>query len=248
LNFASKTHDDSGNGYTWDQLNNGSFALAAPNIKFAIKSPGGVNANKYGWMNLEKVDPSQNYNSIGWVGGYGLDDTGGVSMYVETSTVESKFFRLTSGPGYGRTGVVTTCVIEFETSTAIKAVPGLCAGGTFTTNTVTLTLNSGNVTGTVKNGNNPVVEAVIFAQGVAKSGDTVVNTLEVTSCTDVNGRFGIQLPRTYNHNGQELTYEWLIRILPFNKPGAATVLQPLEYKTNYVIPETGVEFDTILLG
>ena len=247
LLYASKSHDNGGVGYTWDQLNNGSYPLAAPNIKFEIKSPGGVNANKYGWLNLEKVDANQ--NSLGWVGGYGLDETGGVSMYVETSTVESKFFRLTAGPGYGRTGVVTTCVIEFETTTVIKAVPGLCAGGSFTSNTVTLTLNAGNVTGTVKTSNGtPVVEAVVYAQGVAKLNGTTVSTIEVTSCSDVNGRFGIQLPRTYNHNGQELTYEWLIRILPFNKPGAATMLQPLNYKTDYVVPVEGVEFGVITLG
>jgi len=206
--FTTKIWDNSTNGYTYDQLNNLELALGTPNLKVSVVAPNGSTPNKWGWSYIEEVD--SNNRGVKWVDSTGLDEFGKTAYILEAS----KRYRLVAYPAGGRSGSVTSCLIQSDSTTALSFVSGGCVGGTFnTTSEMTLVLARGNVIGTVysTDGTTPVEGAIIYANIVGATDEKMA----ITSCTLANGTYGITL---------DPNYQWNIKIFPVNKPGAAVQL------------------------
>ena len=173
--YATKVWDNGANGYTYDQLNNLQLALGTPNLKISVVSPNGSTPNKWGWSYLEEVDTSN--AGIKWVDSTGLDEFGKSAYTLEAS----KRYRLVAYPAGGRSGSVTSCLIQSDSNTALSLVTGGCIGGTLNTaSEMTLALARGNVIGTVysTNGTTPVEGAIIYANIVGATDEKMA----VTSC------------------------------------------------------------------
>ena len=206
--FTTKVWDNSTNGYTYDQLNNLQLALGTPNLKVSVVAPNGSTPNKWGWSYIEEVD--SNNRGVKWVDSTSLDEFGKTAYILEAS----KRYRLVAYPAGGRSGSVTSCLIQSDSTTALAFVSGGCVGGTFNTSSeMTLVLARGNVIGTVysTNGTTPVEGAIIYANIVGATDEEMA----VTSCTLANGTYGITL---------DPNYQWNIKIFPVNKPGVAVQL------------------------
>ena len=206
--YTAKVWDNSTNGYTYDQLNNLQLALGTPNLKVSVVSPNGSTPNKWGWAYIEEVNSSN--ASIKWIDSTGLDEFGKTAYILEAS----KRYRLVAYPAGGRSGSVTSCLIQSDSATVLTFVSGGCVGGTFnTTSEMTLVLARGNVIGTVysTNGTTPVEGAIIYANIVGATDEKMA----VTSCTLTNGTYGITL---------DPNYQWNIKVFPVNTPGAAIQL------------------------
>jgi branched-chain amino acid transport system substrate-binding protein len=206
--LTAKTWDNSTNGYTYDQLNNLQLALGTPNLKVSVVTPNGSTPNKWGWSYIEEVD--SNNAGIKWVDSTGHDEFGKTAYILEAS----KRYRLVAYPAGGRSGSVTSCLIQSDSTTALTFVSGGCIGGTFNTSSeMTLVLARGNIIGTVysTNGTTPVEGAIIYANIVGATDEKMA----VTSCTLANGTYGITL---------DPNYQWNIKIFPINKPGGALQL------------------------
>jgi hypothetical protein len=206
--YTTKVWDNSTNGYTYDQLNNLQLALGTPNLKVSVVAPNGSTPNKWGWSYIEEVDTSN--RAIKWVDSTSLDEFGRTAYILEAS----KRYRLVAYPAGGRSGSVTSCLIQSDSTTALSFVSGGCVGGTFNTSSeMTLVLARGNVIGTVfsTDGTTPVAGAIIYANIVGATDQKMA----VTSCTLANGTYGITL---------DPNYQWEIKIFPVNKPGVALQL------------------------
>ena len=206
--YTAKVWDNSTNGYTYDQLNNLQLALGTPNLKVSVVAPNGSTPNKWGWSYLEEVNSSN--AGIGWVDSTGLDEFGKTAYILEAS----KRYRLVAYPAGGRSGSITSCLIQSDSTTVLTFVSGGCTGGTFNTSSeMTLVLARGNVIGTVysANGTTPVEGAIIYANIVGATDEKMA----VTSCTLANGTYGISL---------DPNYQWNIKVFPINKPGVTLQL------------------------
>ena len=206
--YTAKVWDNSTNGYTYEQLNNLQLALGTPNLKVSVVSPSGSTPNKWGWAYVEEVDSSN--ASIKWIDSTGLDEFGKTAYILEAS----KRYRLVAYPAGGRSGSVTSCLIQSDSTTALTFVSGGCVGGTFNSSSeMTLVLARGNVIGTVysTDGTTPVEGAIIYANIVGATDEKMA----VTSCTLANGTYGISL---------DPNYQWNIKVFPINKPGVTLQL------------------------
>jgi len=212
--YSRKVYDNNGAGFTIDQLNeaNRSFAIGSPNVTLTVRgSDAGATANKNGYINIYEADPTTN-NLIAWFGGYGLDNLGKVALIL----TPNKRYRIDSFPGGGITGTRTECFVNtsnaVESSTVLSVVSGLCGTATVgANNALTITLNAGNVTGTVKTSGVVVEGAIVYANVVGASDQS--NAL--TTTTNSLGKFGLMLDPA---KGQ-----WQISIFPINKPGAVVL-------------------------
>ena len=212
--YSRKVYDNNGVGFTIDQLNeaNRSFAIGSPNVTLTVRgSDAGATANKNGYINIYEADPTTN-NLITWFGGYGLDNLGKVALIL----TPNKRYRIDSFPGGGITGTRTECFVNtsnaVESSTVLSVVSGLCGSATVgANNALTVTLNAGNVTGTVKTSGVVVEGAIVYANVVGASNQDNA----VTTTTNSLGKFGLMLDPA---KGQ-----WQISIFPINKPGAVAL-------------------------
>jgi len=206
--YTAKVWDNSTNGYTYEQLNNLQLALGTPNLKVSVVAPNGSTPNKWGWSYIEEVD--SNNAGIKWIDSTGLDEFGKSAYILEAS----KRYRLVAYPAGGRSGSITSCLIQSDSSTVLSFVAGRCVGGTFNSSSeMTLVLARGNVIGTVysTNGTTPVEGAIIYANIVGATDEKMA----VTSCTLANGTYGITL---------DPNYQWNVKVFPVNKPGVAIQL------------------------
>jgi hypothetical protein len=204
--------DNNGAGYTDADLKSGtlSFTLGTPNTVVTVKAPGGTADNKYGWIGVEEVDSTTN-NFITWVGGYGLNDTGTASIALTIN----KRYRITANASSGRPGAQTVCYIDMSGSTTISKAGSLCGSGEIqaNTNNLTITMVAGNVAGYVKFNDVGVPNATVYASLVGATNDDD----SVFAATTSNGQFGFNL----DFSGGK---QWVIKVFPFNAPGAATPL------------------------
>ena len=212
--YSRKVYDNGGAGFTIAELNavDRSFAIGAPNVTLAVKgSDVGATANKNGYINIYEADPTTN-NLTAWVGGYGLDNLGKVALIL----APNKRYRIDSFPGGGTAGTRTECFVgtsnASESSTVLSVIAGKCGSGTVgASNTLTITLNAGNVTGTVKTSGVAVEGAIVYANIVnATNQDNAV-----TTTTNSLGKFGLMLDPAKGN--------WQISIFPINKPGATAL-------------------------
>jgi len=213
--YSRKVYDNNGAGFTIAELNaeNRTFAIGSPNVTLTVRgSDAGATSNKNGYINIYEADPSTN-NLTAWVGGYGLDTLGKVALIL----APNKRYRIDSFPGGGITGTRTECFVgtsnASESSTVLSVISGLCGSTTSVgaSNALTITLNAGNVTGTVKTSGVAVEGAIVYANVVGASNQD----LAVTTTTNSLGNFGLMLDPA---KGQ-----WQISIFPINKPGATAL-------------------------
>lgn len=212
--YSRKVDDNNGAGFTFAQLNeaNRSFAIGSPNVTLTVRgSDAGATANKNGYINIYEADPTTN-NLTAWFGGYGLDNLGKVALIL----TPNKRYRIDSFPGGGINGTRTECFVNtsnaVESSTVLSVVSGLCGSATVgANNALTITLNAGNVTGTVKTSGVVVEGAIVYANVVGASDQYNA----VTTTTNSLGKFGLMLDPA---KGQ-----WQISIFPINKPGAVAL-------------------------
>jgi len=212
--LTQKVWDNNGNGYTDAQLKaaNLSFELGTPNTVVTVKLPGGTTGNTWGWIGIQEVNPANN-NYVGWVGGFGLNDTGTASV----TLAANKRYRIIANPANGKAGAQTNCLINTDGSIVISAVQGMCDAGSIqaNTNNLTITMVAGNVAGFVKYNNAGIANATVYASLVGASNDAD----SVISATLTDGSFGFNLDFS---NGKQ----WVIKVFPFNAPGETALANP----------------------
>jgi hypothetical protein len=189
--YAGATFDSATVGLTFAQVNGQNFSLSAPNLTMAARNTGNTAQINSGWVGVETVDGSN--VSTGWVGGYGLDQNGKVSLKLSADGR----FKLTLNPGPGITGVATSCIVTTDGSAAVALVSGQCGSGTLSSTIVSLPLASGNVTGVVTQTADSSVKIVGAIVSAYHTGTTDAATQVVTS-TDINGAYSLQLDPAIN--------------------------------------------------
>ena len=232
--YSSKTYDNAGAGYEQSAVNNASYRLAAPNATFTVKSPNGTNANKWGWIGIERCTDGEACTSSSWAGGYGLDDQGRSSVILLPEGGATTWFRVTSYPGGGRAGSRTTCLVSV---TNVGIATSTCSAGQVTSTPgadvlkLTITLSSGNVSGVVHApDNSPVVGAVVYANLVIGGVMSTDSATAITASTNANGGFGLQL---------DPSKQWRIKILPLGRPDLASYLSTSDLTFNNDLADLG---------
>ena len=196
--YSQKLYGDDNTGLTWAQVNDQNFTIGTPNAKITVKSPSG-GTSSWGWVGIEEVDNSNNF--VKWISGVGTDNLGAAAI----TLAASKRYRLSANPGGGREGTRTECIVTTDSSTVLT-LTSCTAGSLAANNDLTITLNNGNVNGTLKyNGTTAVANAVVVATSTV--GDVLVTT------SAENGKFGLQL---------DASKSWSLKIFPTN---ASTGLQ-----------------------
>ena len=179
--YSQILYEGDGTGLAWSAVNNSTRAIGSPNATFIIKSPGGSTASAWAWVGVEEVNDSN--NPTRWVTGVGTDNSGTGAVTLGNN----KRYRITANPSNGNSGARTECIVTTNGSAVITLVT--CSAGALGANNVlTISLNIGNVVGTVKYGTTLVSGAFVIATSTV--GDVVPTT------TGENGRFGLQLDPT----------------------------------------------------
>ncbi len=177
-------------GLDWSAVNDSTRFVGTPNATFIIKSPGGSTSSPWSWVGVEEVDGSN--NPTRWVTGVGTDGSGTGAVTLGNN----KRYRITANPSNGNLGARTECIVTTDGSAAITLV-SCTAGNLAGSNVLTISLNNGNVVGTLKYGTTLVSGAFVIATSTA--GDIVPTT------SGENGRFGLQL---------DPAKTWSIKIVP----------------------------------
>jgi hypothetical protein len=214
--FTYKKYDNNLVGYSWAELNNGTFALGSPNLQVTSLLPDAVTLNKWGWTGIEFVNDSLTATS--WFTSAGLNEYGKASFTLP----ESRKFKLTLNPGPGRYGTSTSCFLQTDASGVVSKISGQCASGETTTATaMSFTLARGNVVGRIQSADGTgIAGAVIYANIDGATNDDA----QVVSCSTSTGEYGLILKP-----GQ--TYK--IKVFPVNKSGAS-------YRDNLDVPALAV--------
>ena len=195
--YAANYDNKAGSGYTWAEIIGGlALSPKSPNLTVTVNASNAV-ANKFGWIGIEEVNSSDNYQA--WVGGYGLNENGISSIFLAAS----KRYRIMSYPGQGRSGARTSCIVTTDSNAVVSEVSGKCDAGTFTSGAVTIALDGGNIVGMVKKAsdNTPLVGAIVYANEV----NAVDESTAVITSTGSDGRYGLML---------DPTKTWNIKVFP----------------------------------
>lgn len=187
--YSRVMYGDDGTGLAWSAVNESTRFVGTPNATFIVKSQDG-STSPWAWVGVEEVNSSN--IPTRWVTGVGTDNSGtGV-----VTLVANKRYRISANPGNGNLGTRTECIVTTDGSAAITLVT--CpAGNMGGSNALTITLNNGNVVGTLKYGTTLVSGAFVIATSTA--GDIVPTT------SGANGKFGLQL---------DPAKTWTIKIVP----------------------------------
>ena len=187
--YSRVMYGDDGTGLAWSAVNDSTRYVGTPNATFIVKAQDG-STSPWAWVGVEEVNSSD--VPTRWVAGVGTDNSGtGV-----VTLGANKRYRISANPGNGNLGTRTECIVTTDGSAAITRVT--CpAGSVAGSNALTITLNNGNVVGTLKYGTTLVSGAFVIATSTA--GDIVPTT------SGTNGKFGLQL---------DPTKTWSIKIVP----------------------------------
>jgi len=210
--FTYKKYDNGGLGYSWTEINNGTFALGSPNLKLTSLLPDAATPNKWGWVGIQVVNDSLTATS--WFTGAGLNEYGKASFTLP----ESSKFKLTLNPGPGRYGTSTSCFLQTDASGIVSKISEQCASGETTTATsMSFTLARGNVVGKILAADGTgIAGAVIYANVDGATNEDA----QVVSCSTNSGDYGLILK-------PGLTYK--IKVFPVNKSG-------IIYRDNLDVP------------
>ena len=207
---------------TYEDLNEGEFALGTPNLVLTIKQKNKVSAASWSGIGVEEVDPNNSNSFVNWVTGTGTDQNGVAALTLDAN----KTFRITVYPGPESQGSRLSCVFATDAEGVVSKVDATCGGGGSVINkAITLELSPGNVTGKVyrPGGAVPLAGAIVFAEAYDAETDSAIAGLTAEAVTDKNGDYGLDLDRNYN---------WKIKVFYVNLPGE---LSPM---SSYLTPET----------
>lgn len=196
------------------------YALGAPNLVVTVKKPNSAAASTWAWVGVESLDNSGNVT--GWVGGYGTNEEGLTAVLIPSSGK----FRITGNPGFGSTGVRTTCDVETNAGGVVTLAATGCSSGALVGNALALTLSLGTLTGTVEykvsHGSattKPLLGAVVYAEPVTSATDMTLRSgvaAEQFTTSDASGNFGLNLGAGY----------WRIKTFYVNIPGSSPTVIP----------------------
>jgi hypothetical protein len=212
-------------------LSSTDFRTAAPNLTIKVKqSQAPYNASRWANAWVEEVNPSNNYSYVAWVNGFGSDESGEITMFLESN----KTYRLNVNPGPGSVGTRTSCIVAVNGSGVVSQVSGECstAPNPISDAAMDLRLSSGNVYGTVRlgNGTGPAaVGAIVFAE--AYSAGSAVAGVTRESIVDANGEYGLQL---------DSGYDWKIKVFYVNPSPSGTQYSSLLTTTDIASNEVPV--------
>jgi hypothetical protein len=198
--YSQKWYGNDNNGLTLAQVKDQTFTVGTPNLKLTVLSPQAV-ANKWGWIGLIEVDSNNNW--VNWIGGFGLDNSGIAAVTLEAN----KRYRIDSHPANGRPGARTECYIQTDASSVVSKIGSLCSAGSVPSlsgslNSMTITLNAGNLIGTVKDpSGNAVAGAIVYINETGATDESKAQTVT----TDSSGKFGFTVDASKN---------WAIKIFP----------------------------------
>ena len=215
--YSRVMYGDDGTGLAWSAVNDSTRFVGTPNATFIIKSPGGSTASPWSWVGVEEVNSSN--NPTRWVPGVGTDGSGTGAVTLGNN----KRYRITANPSNGNLGARTECIVTTDGSAVITLV-SCTAGNLAASNVLTISLNNGNVVGTLKYGATLVSGAFVIATSTA--GDIVPTT------SGENGRFGLQL---------DPAKTWSIKIVPVSLVSGVQL-------ANYPISTVAVSSSTNDLG
>jgi hypothetical protein len=193
--YSRVMYGDDGTGLAWSAVNDSTRFVGTPNATFIIKSPGGSTTSPWAWIGVEEVNSSN--VPTRWVTGVGTDNAGTGAVTLGNN----KRYRITANPSNGNLGARTECIVTTDGSAAIALGSTCSAGALGTNNALTISLNNGNVVGTLKHISGGVEHLVIGAFVIASS--TVGDIVPTTS--GENGRFGLQL---------DPAKTWTIKVVP----------------------------------
>ena len=215
--YSRVMYGDDGTGLAWSAVNDSTRFVGTPNATFIIKSPGGSTASPWSWVGVEEVNSSN--NPTRWVTGVGTDGSGTGAVTLGNN----KRYRITANPSNGNLGARTECIVTTDGSAVITLV-SCTAGNLAASNVLTISLNNGNVVGTLKYGATLVSGAFVIATSTV--GDIVPTT------SGENGRFGLQL---------DPAKTWSIKIVPVSLVSGVQL-------ANYPISTVAVSSSTNDLG
>ncbi|CAN2227838.1 hypothetical protein MCERE85_01383 [Candidatus Nanopelagicaceae bacterium] len=176
--YSRVMYGDDGTGLAWSAVNDSTRFVGTPNATFIIKAPGGSTASAWAWVGVEEVNSSN--IPTRWVTGVGTDGSGTGAVTLGSN----KRYRISANPSNGNLGARTECIVTTDGSAAVTLV-SCTAGNLGANNTLTISLNNGNVVGTIKYG--AILVSGAFVVATSTAGDIVPTT------SGENGRFGLQL-------------------------------------------------------
>jgi hypothetical protein len=193
-------------GLTYAALSTTNFATAAPNLKLSVRqSQAPYNPSRWAHVWVEEVNPLNSYAYVRWVSGFGSDESGQVSMFLESN----KTYRINVNPGPGSVGTRTSCIVAVDGSGVVSQVSGQCpTGGALSGTAMNIDLSSGNVFGKVRLSNSTgpsAVGAIVFAEAYQSGNAVPAVTRE--SIVDADGNYGLQL---------DPSYDWKIKVFYVN--------------------------------
>jgi hypothetical protein len=190
------------------------FATAAPNLKLLVRqSQAPYNPSRWSHVWVEEVSQvtvgsTTSYQYVKWVNGFGSDESGQISMFLESN----KTYRINVNPGPGSVGTRTSCIVAVSGSGVVSKVSGLTdpcpTGGTLSDGAMNIDLSSGNVFGKVRLSNSTgpsAVGAIVFAE--AYQSGSAVPAVTRESIVDADGNYGLQL---------DPSYDWKIKVFYVN--------------------------------
>ena len=199
--FTDKNYDNSGLGFTFDEIKAAVFKLGSPNLTLTVQTPSGQ-TNRYGSVVVEELNGSN--LPIGYIAGAGLNESGKAAINLPAL----KKFRVTTTPGNGKAGATTQCYIQTDTSSVVTlsgSSDSYC--GSVSATAMTITLARGNIVGTIYGLDTITVAGAIIYANVDGATD---EENAITACSTPNGEYGITLKAG-------LTYR--IKVYPINKVG-----------------------------
>jgi hypothetical protein len=206
-------------GLTLAEVQGGTWSLALPNLTLTIKqAPAPYEVSR--WSNVwieevieQDVSGESRFVTQRWINGYGSDESGVISMSLDSDAL----YRINVNPGPGSVGTRTSCIVSVSSDGVVTPVDNQCDTGGMISESgeMDLTLSAGNFTGSVKLGSptgNNAVGAIVFAEAVSLYSDsTPVTGVVQETVVDSEGNFGLQLDPRYN---------WVVKVFYVNPPGA----------------------------
>lgn len=210
--FAQKRYSD----LSYDDVKNQTFKLSAPNLTLSMKQPLSSNISRWSSVSVEEVHATQ-FNWVNWVGGFGSDYNGNITMFLESS----KTFKLTAYPGYGSEGTTTTCFVKTDANGLVSLVTDKCSAIASISNaTADFSLSAGNLGGTVTRGDTSAgVDGVIIYAEAFVAGTATSANIQLRTSTKQTGQYGMQL---------DSAYDWKIKVFYVNRDSGTQLSTTLE--------------------
>ena len=165
-----------------------SITFAQPNVRLKVLTATNAD-NVYGWFTVSTWDSAT--STATQLSNGSLDSKGFAALTLDNGNYQLRFW-----PGKGAKGVQKTVTINVNGST-ITAIGGFTDGSTLVSPLATITLPSGNISGSILSAASVKVASALVAAYRADD-----ETKFFTTTSDTNGNYQINL---------DLTHNWIIR-------------------------------------